>query len=147
MKSVVDTVIGSSTTIVMCAESSAMITFGNIRCTRVTVPSIRRSDDGIVAEALDATERERDPRIGTVELDDVDVVVSVRKERLAMRGLEVVALEEAFDEDLPVRRDDRLGRPERAVRTRSEHGRDVPSVDRGRARASSCSANTRPSRS
>ena len=84
-------------------------------------------------QALDATERERDPRIGAVELDDVDVVVPVRKERVAMCGLEVVALEEAFDEDLPVRRHDRVGRAERAVGTRSEHGRDV--VGGGPARA------------
>ena len=96
------------------------MTFGKMCWTVVTVPSRRRSVGGTSRERLDPAERERHATVATAVLDDVDVVVAEREEGLPVRRLDVVALEEAFEEHLPVDVDHVLVRAEQ-LQLRAEH--------------------------
>ena len=55
-----------------------------------------------VAQRFDPAEGERHATVATAVLDDVDVVVAEREERLPVCRLDVIPLEEALQEHLPV---------------------------------------------
>ena len=110
----------------------------------MSLPSAERSAGGTRAQLVDAPVRERDAAVPAERLDDVQVVELHRIERLRVGRADVIALEEALDEDLPVGRDLELGASPTSRVARRDQRRQRRRVDAPASGGASCVTNTMP---